>query len=114
MSDTPHAIAIVNARIRTGDARRPWADGLLAADGRLALVGSSAEVRKAALRGTRVVDARGRLVVAGADGTDGVLRRGMPADFVMVDGEDSRTEPAAVRDAQVLLTVVRGVVVFER
>lgn len=59
------AIAIVNARIWTGDARRPWADALLTEGERIALVGSSAEVRKAVRPGTRVVDAGGGFVVPG-------------------------------------------------
>lgn len=58
-------IAIVNARIWTGDPRRPWADGLLTDGERIALVGSSAEVRKATPPGTRVVDGGGRFVVPG-------------------------------------------------
>ena len=60
-----HGIAIVNARIWTGDPRRPWADALLATGDRLAIVGSSAEVRKAAGSGTRVIDAKGGFVVPG-------------------------------------------------
>ncbi|HEX4932935.1 MAG TPA: amidohydrolase family protein, partial [Gemmatimonadaceae bacterium] len=65
MTTDPGAIAIVNARIWTGDPRRPWADGMLADGARLALVGSSAEVRKAAKPGTRVIDAAGKFVVPG-------------------------------------------------
>ena len=65
MTTDPGAIAIVNARIWTGDPRRPWADGMLADGARLALVGSSAEVRKAAKAGTRVIDAAGKFVVPG-------------------------------------------------
>lgn len=61
----PPAIAVVNARIWTGDPRRPWADALLAEGERLTLVGSSAEVRKAVRPGARIVDAAGRFVVPG-------------------------------------------------
>jgi predicted amidohydrolase YtcJ len=60
-----HSIAVVNARVWTGDPRRPWADALLATGDRLAVVGSSAEVRKAAAPGTRVIDAAGAFVVPG-------------------------------------------------
>ena len=59
------SIAIVNARIWTGDPARPWSDGLLARGDQLTLVGSSAEVRKAAPAGTRVIDAAGGFVVPG-------------------------------------------------
>jgi predicted amidohydrolase YtcJ len=58
-------IAVVNARVWTGDARRPWADALVAAGGRIVQVGSSAEARKLAGSSTRVVDAGGALVVPG-------------------------------------------------
>lgn len=62
---TAPALAVVNARIWTGDPARPWADGLLAHGDELTLVGSSAEVRKAAPAGTRVIDAAGRFVAPG-------------------------------------------------
>ncbi|HYD52670.1 MAG TPA: amidohydrolase [Gemmatimonadaceae bacterium] len=58
-------LAVVNARVWTGDPRRPWADGLATAGERLVVVGSSAEVRKLARPETRVVDARGAFVVPG-------------------------------------------------
>jgi predicted amidohydrolase YtcJ len=51
---------IVNARIATGDARRPWADAMLIEDGRVLRVGSSAALRKEAPE-AEVID------VAGAD-----------------------------------------------
>lgn len=58
-------LAVVNARIWTGDPRRPWADALAAASDRLLVVGSSAEVRKLATGSTKVVDARGMMIVPG-------------------------------------------------
>ena len=58
-------LAVVNARIWTGDPRRPWADALAAASDRLLVVGSSAEVRKLATASTKVVDAHGMMVVPG-------------------------------------------------
>jgi hypothetical protein len=50
---------IVNARIPTGDARRPWADAAALSGPRLVRLGSSAELRKLAPPGARVVDAGG-------------------------------------------------------
>ena len=58
-------LAVVNGRIWTGDPRRPWADALAAASDRLLTVGSSAEVRKLAAASTKVVDARGMMIVPG-------------------------------------------------
>ena len=55
-------LAVVNARIWTGDAKRPWADALAATGDRITLVGTSAAVKKLATAATRVVDARGMMV----------------------------------------------------
>ena len=61
----PVTLAIVNARVWTGDPRRPWADAVAVRGERIAAVGSSAEVRKLATVGTRVVDARGQMLLPG-------------------------------------------------
>lgn len=50
---------IVNARIPTGDARRPWADAAALSGPRLVRLGSSAELRKLAPPGARTIDAAG-------------------------------------------------------
>lgn len=49
---------VVNARIATGDPRRPWADALLIEDGRVVAMGGSAELRKRA-PDAEVTDAQG-------------------------------------------------------
>ena len=59
------SLAIVNARVWTGDARRPWADAVAVDGAHIAAVGSSAEVCKLAGAGTRVIDAHGAMVVPG-------------------------------------------------
>ncbi|MDF1503110.1 amidohydrolase [Roseisolibacter sp. H3M3-2] len=59
------SLAIVNARVWTGNPRRPWADAVAVRGDRLAAVGSSAEVRKLAGPRARVVDAAGGMVVPG-------------------------------------------------
>ncbi|MFN2566317.1 MAG: amidohydrolase [Gemmatimonadaceae bacterium] len=58
-------LAVVNARVWTGDPRRPWADAVASAGDRIVAVGSGAEVRKLATPETRVVDARGMMLVPG-------------------------------------------------
>ena len=58
-------LAIVNARVWTGDPRRPWADAVAVAGSRIAAVGSSAEVMKTVSQATRVVDAKGQMLVPG-------------------------------------------------
>jgi predicted amidohydrolase YtcJ len=62
---TRPTLAVVNARVWTGDDRRPWADAFLTEGERIALVGASAEVMKRRRSDTRVIDARGQFVVPG-------------------------------------------------
>jgi predicted amidohydrolase YtcJ len=59
------ALAIVNARVWTGDAARPWADAVLVRGERIEAVGSSAEVKKRAGAGIRTIDAKGMMVTPG-------------------------------------------------
>jgi predicted amidohydrolase YtcJ len=63
-SSAPVTLAVVNARIWTGDARRPWADAIAVSGDRITAVGSSAEIRKLS-RSARVIDAQGRMLVPG-------------------------------------------------
>jgi hypothetical protein len=58
-------LAVVNARVWTGDVRRPWADAIAASGDRLSAVGSSAEIKKIVTSSTRVIDAGGAMVVPG-------------------------------------------------
>lgn len=58
-------LAIVNARVWTGDPRRPWADAVAVTGDRLSVVGTSAEVMKSVSQATRVVDAKGQMLVPG-------------------------------------------------
>jgi len=64
---TPPTLAIVNARIWTGNAARPWATAVAVTGDRISSVGSSAEVSKLlrAAPGARVIDAKGGLVTPG-------------------------------------------------
>ncbi|HWE44229.1 MAG TPA: amidohydrolase [Gemmatimonadaceae bacterium] len=64
-AQSPVSLAIVNARVWTGDPRRPWADAVAVRGDLIAAVGSSAEVRKMAAPSTRVIDANGRMLVPG-------------------------------------------------
>src|SRR5678815_853493 len=63
-SAEPVTLAVVNARIWTGDSARPWAEAFAVRGERIATVGSSAAVRKIA-GSARVIDAAGRMVVPG-------------------------------------------------
>lgn len=58
-------LVIVNARVRTLDARQPSVEAVAVQGGRVVAVGASAEVRALAGPQTRVIDARGALVLPG-------------------------------------------------
>jgi predicted amidohydrolase YtcJ len=101
------SLAVVNARIWTGDSRRPWADAMAISGERIITVGSSAEVRKAVTPTTRVIDAHGMMVVPGfidshvhfLDGGFGLasvqLRDAKtPQEFTRRIGEYAKTLPA--------------------
>lgn len=59
MSNDFSATIVVNARIATGDRRRPWADGAVLEGGAVVFVGSSAEAMKRRTSDSRVIDAKG-------------------------------------------------------
>jgi len=59
------SLAIVNARIWTGDRKHPWADALAVSGDRLVAVGTSAAVQKLVTKATRVIDAHGAFVTPG-------------------------------------------------
>jgi predicted amidohydrolase YtcJ len=66
-STAPVTLAVVNARVWTGNASHPWATGVAVAGDRLVAVGSSAEIAKFA-RGSpnaRIIDAKGGMVTPG-------------------------------------------------
>jgi predicted amidohydrolase YtcJ len=63
-TSAPVTSAVVNARIWTGDAARPWAEALAIAGERIAAVGSNDEIRRLAA-GVTPMDANGRLLVPG-------------------------------------------------
>lgn len=58
-------LIIVNATVRTMDERQPAAEAVAVYGNRIVRVGSNAEVRRLAGERTRVIDARGRLVLPG-------------------------------------------------
>src|SRR5947209_2912893 len=58
-------LVVVNANVRTMDARRPVAEAVAVFGNRIAAVGTNEEIRRLAGAHTRVVDARGALVLPG-------------------------------------------------
>jgi predicted amidohydrolase YtcJ len=58
-------LVIVNANVRTMDSGRPTAEAVAVYGGRVVAVGSSEEIKRLAGKATRVIDARGALVLPG-------------------------------------------------
>ena len=64
-ASSPVTMAVVNARVWTGDTTRPWADAIAVSADTIAAVGSSAEIRKLAGAGARIIDAHGAMLTPG-------------------------------------------------
>jgi hypothetical protein len=96
----PVALAVVNARVWTGDPRRPWADAVAVAGDRIAAVGSSAEIRKLTPSSLRTIDAHGMMLVPGfIDAHIHLLEGGRRLASVQLRDAASRTDVAArIRD----------------
>ncbi|HQS50679.1 MAG TPA: amidohydrolase, partial [Daejeonella sp.] len=58
-------MAIINARIWTGDEAQPWAEAIAVKGETIIHVGSSEEVRKMLDDGTKLIDAKGQMLVPG-------------------------------------------------
>jgi predicted amidohydrolase YtcJ len=58
-------IVVVNARVWTGNSRRPWAEAVAASGERILAVGSNAEIRALSGASTRMVDGRGGMLTPG-------------------------------------------------
>ena len=59
----PADLAIVNARVYTGNPARPWAEAISIRTNRIELVGTSAEIKAAGA--ARTIDAAGKLLIPG-------------------------------------------------
>ncbi|HTT90468.1 MAG TPA: amidohydrolase [Acidimicrobiales bacterium] len=74
----PADLVVRNARIYTGDRRRPSASAVAIRDGNFVAVGEEAEVAAHVGHSTRIIDARGRRVVPGLnDSHQHVIRTGL-------------------------------------
>lgn len=61
----PLTIAVVNGIVWTGEPDKPWAEAVALSGDRIAAVGSTAEIRHGVSPQTKVIDARGGMVVPG-------------------------------------------------
>ena len=96
-------LAVVNARVWTGDPARPWADAIAVAGERVAAVGTTAEIRKLAPVSARIVDARGAMVTPGF--TD--------AHVHFVDGGFA-LQSVKLRDAATMAEFIRRIATFAK
>lgn len=105
-------ILIVNARVRTGDPRRPWADAVLVQGGVLVAIGSSADLRKRARARAMLIDARGLLLHAHPASSPLVI--GDRANLMIVEATGSDALHASVMDDLVVFSLADGRVVVDR
>ena len=105
-------IAIVNARVWTGDRTRPWADALLVCGDTILAVGSSAELRKRAGADATVIDARGMMVLPHT--ATGRLGAGLRASLVIVERPPDTESPDQTIDETVVFSLLDGLVVVDR
>jgi predicted amidohydrolase YtcJ len=108
----PVTLAVVNAKVWTGDLRQPWAEAIAVSGEELAAVGLGSEIRKLLGSETQVIDAKGQTVMP-AEQRKGILEPGKLADFVILDRDLTQVDPETIRDAKVVMTVVGGKVVYE-
>ena len=92
-SSTKPRLAIVNARVWTGNSARPWAEAVAVMGERISAVGSSAEIRKSLPAGAEIIDARGQFVCPGfIDSHIHFVEGGQRLGWVKLAGVRSREE----------------------
>jgi predicted amidohydrolase YtcJ len=92
----PAELIVVNANIRTLDSVKPRASALAVSGGRIAAVGSDAEIRKLATKETVVIDAEGKLLIPGFNDAH-VHFAAMGKQFFAVDGRDASSLQALLQ-----------------
>lgn len=83
-AQTASDIIILNARVFTGDPAMPWAEAVSVRGERILRVGTSQDVRAAAGEKTRIIDAKGRLLIPGIN--DAHTHPGALPDLVELEG----------------------------
>ena len=63
--DAPADLILLNGRVYTVDATKPWAEAIAIRGSRVVAVGSNADIRMSAGSGTRTIDLKGAFVAPG-------------------------------------------------
>ena len=101
-------LAIVNARVWTGNTRKPWADAFAVSGDTIVAVGSSAEVKKLTSASTRVIDAKRQFVAPGfIDSHVHFLQGGLALGSVQLRDASTREE-FVTRVAEYARTLPQG------
>lgn len=94
-------LALLDGTVWTGNPAGPWAEAVLIRGERFFRTGSSAEIRKLAIRGARVIDLRGALVLPGfIDSHAHFLNGGFVLSSVQLRRAGSRREFASLVKAK--------------
>ncbi len=64
-AQAPVTLAVINARVWTGDSQRPWAEAVAISGERITAVGTTAAIRKHLPKSARVIDAKGAMITPG-------------------------------------------------
>jgi hypothetical protein len=104
-------LAIVNARVWTGDENRPWADAVLVRGARIVGVGSSSEIRKRAGAGATIVDAKAMMVLP--SDAEGRIATGFPASVIIVE-RAMNASALSPRTEETVLALAEGAVIVDR
>jgi predicted amidohydrolase YtcJ len=86
-------LVLINGRVWTGEAARPWAEAVAARDGRILAVGRTSDVRALAGAGTKLIDCGGSLVLPGfIDSHTHFLAGGFALKSIQLRDASSREE----------------------
>jgi predicted amidohydrolase YtcJ len=106
--DCTPSVVLVNARVFTVERSRPWAEAVAVCADRIAAVGATDEIRRLAAPATRIVDAKGRLVVPGFNDSHVHLLDGAK-ELLSLNLRDARSaEDMAARVRAYAATVPKG------
>ena len=100
------SLLIVNARVFTGVADRPWAEAIAIAGERVLSTGASAALKAGATSATRVVDANGRLVIPGLN--DAHVHVGASPVATRLEGPPAMEQDPSLQDIVTRLKVAVG------